>query len=155
MIEYKNIGALIGYYIGYYTLSIAGLYITYIPIYKHKNNITSFFQHYKNILIEKDKTCSRSDYWVFFVLFFLLYVTLSALLLVFDNFVFSLYLIFIIIIDFIFQMKRLKDANLSGWFLLLRIIGLLSTSLSYVTYLIILAILTLPSYSLPTTQIKQ
>lgn len=154
----------LSYYLGFFANAIIAIFITCIPIYKDKRgfNNKSLISHYINILKTKNGNCTREDYWFFFgvlIITILVLIIVKALLELFSYYNFDdlYFLIFLAlgILDLIFQAKRLNDACVSKWFLLIRLSSLLGYSFGLVSYIVILAILCLPSKEIPTTNLAK
>ena len=147
----------ISFYIGYFIWSIIAIFISIVPIYKNKNNIDNVFKHYINLFAEKNLYCSRSDYWFFFFCHFLianLLLLISGLVSSFANNSYMILIIFLFILDLILQIKRFNDANINNKLLLFRLFGLIGYSFAFITTIILIALLCLPTQKVPTTDLK-
>lgn len=150
------------YYVGFFSFAIIAIFITYIPIYKDEQGLNdrSLINHYISILKTKNSNCTRGDYWFFFGVFIIVNLILLITEYLLQTFyyynfdsLFSLIFLALGILDLIFQAKRLNDACVSKWFLLIRLSSLLGYSFGLVSYIVILAILCLPSKEIPTTNL--
>lgn len=154
------------YYIGFYFFAILAVWISYIPIYKHHRGFSSLadiINNYINILTDKHKTCRRSDYILLLLSSAILIVIFAFMIFITGNnnndgikSIFAAVLIFIVIINMYFQAKRLEDANLSKWFLLIYLASILGSSFAFVSSIVMFALLMLQSddNSIPTTEIQ-
>lgn len=153
----------IGYFMGSFIFAFLSVFITCTPIVKYKNNINSgIITHYKNIMVNKNIYCARSEYWLFVgtsFLFFILFSMIVGVLSAFDlpyNFLNLLYFISIVIIvsNIYMQSKRLQDAGISRWFLLIYLGSIFGSLFATLIAIIMLIVLCLPSQEIPTTNIK-
>lgn len=141
----------VSYYIVLFSYAIIALTLSFIPIYQNLQNTTlkDLYNHYKEILQSKAR-CTRSDYWLFFMLAINFYLIIVEIIikspnpLSYINFLYSI-IIFIGIIDLIFQSKRFEDANLSKYYLLILLFGLLGNTFSLISLIIVHAFTLLSS----------
>ena len=141
----------VSYYIVLFSYAIIALTVSFIPIYQNLQHITlkDLCNHYKEILQGKAR-CTRSDYWLFFMLAIDFYLIIGEIIiklpnpLSYINFLYSI-IIFIGIIDLIFQSKRFEDANLSKYYLLILLFGFLGNSFFLISLIIVHAFTLLPS----------
>lgn len=141
----------VSYYIVLFSYAIIALTLSFIPIYQNLQNTTlkDLYNHYKEILQSKAR-CTRSDYWLFFMLAINFYLIIVEIIikspnpLSYINFLYSI-IIFIGIIDLIFQSKRFEDANLSKYYLLILLFGFLGNTFSLISLIIVHAFTLLSS----------
>ena len=141
----------VSYYIVLFSYAIIALTLSFIPIYQNLQNTTlkDLYNHYKEILQSKAR-CTRSDYWLFFMLAINFYLIIVEIIikspnpLSYINFLYSI-IIFIGIIDLIFQSKRFEDANLSKYYLLILLFGFLGNTFLLISLIIVHAFTLLPS----------
>lgn len=111
----------------------------------------------------KSKYCSRKNYWIFFgvsLLFLLLLLSLGTLIenvssygFYTDKYQDFLYLLFLVL-NIIMQIKRLRDANMSPYFLFIYILFIFGIpAFNYIVYIVLLILLLLPTQRLSTTNI--
>lgn len=139
------------YYIVLFSYAIVALTLSFMPIYQNLQNTTlkDLYNHYKEILQGK-AGCTRSDYWLFFMLAINFYLIIGEIIiklpnpLSYINFLYSI-IIFIGIIDLIFQSKRFEDANLSKYYLLILLFGFLGNTFFLISLIIVHAFTLLPS----------
>lgn len=116
----------------------------------------------KILSIFKSKTCNRKDYWCFFGISLLIYVVLINIgKIIQSNYVYFNYpfyehfflSVFIFLVIY-FQIKRLRDANMSPYFLLVYALFIFGIpAFNYIVYIVLLILLLLPSQRIPTTNI--
>lgn len=118
------------------------------------------------IKILKGKTCSRKDFWSYYIMMWCVFILIFIIGFIFRNyshglnndFYFTFYGIIVFILSvvcFLLKIKRLRDANLSPWILLIYLLGLLGTSFNYLISIIMFAILCLPTQKIPTTNLRR
>jgi len=107
-----------------------------------------------------NSNCSRADYWFLFATLVVTLVIFAVLYTILNNYSYfdfkpiaSLVFIAIIILDLVFQAKRLNDASISKWFLLIHLFRLLGLTFGVISYIVMLAILCLPTQEIPTTNL--
>lgn len=118
------------------------------------NKITDLF---------KSKYCTRKNYWIFFGISLLCLLILLPLGNLFnysysygiyiDRYQNFLYFSFLVL-NIIMQVKRLRDANISPYFLFVYILFVFNISVfNYIVYIVLLILLLLPSQRIPTTNL--
>lgn len=113
------------------------------------------------------KYCSRKNYWIFFgisLLCLIVLLPLGNLINSFYSYGFRvdryqdfLYFSFFIL-NIIMQIKRLRDANISPYALIIYVLGFFSyifntNAFNYVLYIVLLILLLLPTQRPPTTNL--
>lgn len=150
------------YYIGYFTFAIVALLINFIPIYADKKNLNTkqLFEHYLKILTTSNSCCSRSDYWFSCLIFIAIGLACLIIKVLLENYIINsiveLIYIALIVINLIFQAKRLNDANISKFFLFSYLLVFLNDSFIFVAGLLMTIFLCFSTYKveIPTTQLK-
>lgn len=118
------------------------------------NKITNIF---------KSRYCSRKNYWIFFGILTSLILILVGLGFLFEHFYeygfyrdkywFFLGCLYLTL-NIIIQIKRLRDANISPYILLLHLLRLFNIpSLTFLLDLLLMVLLLLPSQRIPTTNL--
>lgn len=117
--------------------------------------MSNFIEKYIDIL--KGKTCSRKDYWTFYGVMWAIFLVIFWIGYIFEfhydygfnkefyMFIFGLIIIFFSILLILLQIRRLRDANLSPWILLLQLLSFLGNSFGALGSIIIFVCLLLPS----------
>lgn len=123
---------------------------------KFLNKITNLF---------KSRYCSRKKYWIFFGISLLCLLLLLPLGTIIKN-IYSygfytdryqdfLYFSFLVL-NIIMQIKRLRDANISPYFLLVYILFIFGIpAFNYIVYIVLLILLLLPTQIPPTTNLAK
>lgn len=109
------------------------------------------FNKYEKIFSDNCKFCSRKDFWIFTifcVIIILLIVFLNNLLIeehIFDEDILLVFAYAIGLLNIALQIKRLRDANLSPYILLLYSLIVLPKGVGNMSLIIILICLCLPT----------
>lgn len=113
------------------------------------------FSKYVEIL--KSKKCSRKDYWIYFGIMWAIFIVIYLIEFILENYYqygfnlefYSVFcgfiMLFLLVICLLLQVKRLRDARLSPWWLLLYLFALLGNSFGSIASIIILILLCFPS----------
>lgn len=118
------------------------------------NKITNLFE---------SKYCSRKNYWIFFGVSLLILLLLLLLGIVIQNmysygFYIDRYQDFLyfsfLVLNIIMQIKRLRDANISPYFLFVYVLFIFGIpAFNYIVYIVLLILLLLPTQRPPTTNL--
>lgn len=126
----------------------------------------------KNITNPNDKIivvkkCSRKKFLLYYGTMWLIFIIIAVIEMIFSNYSYfnhdfyisfsAVVILLLEVICFILKIGRLRDANLSPWFLSLYLFGVLGKNFAIVVSLILLAILCLPSQNqeIPTTNLRK
>lgn len=141
--------------VGTHFFAIFAIWLSYIPIYKHYRDFKStknIINHIIDIISRKNAICRRSDYILFILTMLVLWMLILIIMFFTNNLtntygqqIFGVFFIGICILNLIFQSKRLQDANLSKWFLLIYLISIFGNSFAFVAFLVMFALLMFPS----------
>lgn len=113
----------------------------------------------KFINIFKNKKCSRKIFWSYYGIMWLIFIIITLIYFLFKNYyeygfnesfflTFSgLIILTLSSICFLLQIKRLRDANLSPWLMLLYLLSFLGEGFRWIVFLLMLVFLCLPSQS--------
>lgn len=124
----------------------------------------NFINKYIQIL-KKQRGCTRKDFWSYygfmwgiFALIFVMEIVLKSFYHYgfnynFYSFFYAIIICFLSIVCFLLQIKRLQDANISPWILLLYLFGILGKAFSFLVSIIIVVCLCLPSQEMPNTDL--
>lgn len=107
--------------------------------------------------------CSRKDYWIFFGITFILNFIFTYILSILTDFSYYDYKVDLLlrcltllyfVPNLVLQIKRLRDANINPyWLLIYFIMGLGIEIFNYIIYIILFVLLILPSQRVTTTNL--